>query len=232
LEVRQMAAKKQAAKQAVKKQAVKKQAVKQATQKQASTAPKKAAAKRSTPSVATVVKKAVKKTPKPVAKPAKPVAPAAQAFAVGSSVPEFTLPDQAGRSVTLASLQGKPWVLYFYPKDDTPGCTAEACDFRDEAEAFAVAGARVVGVSPDKPESHARFATKYELPFTLLADTDHALADALGVWKLKQNYGREYWGIERSTFVIDAEGVVQKVWRGVRVAGHVQAVLEALRALR
>jgi len=118
-------------------------------------------------------------------------------------------------------------VLYFYPKDDTPGCTREACGFRDDLGKFEALGVRVVGVSPDKPESHTRFRSKYGLNFTLLSDAEKTLADACGVWVKKQNYGREYMGIERSTFLVDGAGKVRKVWRGVRVDGHVAAVLAA-----
>jgi peroxiredoxin Q/BCP len=146
---------------------------------------------------------------------------------VGDTVPEFELPDQDGAMVSSASLAGKPYVLYFYPKDDTPGCTKEACGFRDEIGKFHEAGVRILGVSPDKPESHARFRDKYGLDFTLLSDADKTLATACGVWVKKQNYGREYMGIERSTFLVDESGKVKQVWRNVRVDGHVRAVLEA-----
>jgi peroxiredoxin Q/BCP len=137
------------------------------------------------------------------------------------------LSDQAGRVVSSSSLAGKPYVLYFYPKDDTSGCTREACGFRDSLRGFGSKGVKIIGVSPDSEASHARFAGKYGLPFTLLADTDKALARAYGVWAKKQNYGREYMGIVRSTFLVDKRGVVKKAWRGVRVDGHVDAVLAA-----
>jgi peroxiredoxin Q/BCP len=149
----------------------------------------------------------------------------------GSRAPGFSLPDQAGRLVTSSSLAGKPYVLYFYPKDDTSGCTRQACGFRDSLRGFGSKGVKIIGVSPDNEASHARFAGKYGLPFTLLADTDKSLAKAYGVWAKKQNYGREYMGIVRSTFLIDKRGVVQKAWRGVRVDGHVDAVLAAANAL-
>ena len=145
----------------------------------------------------------------------------------GSRAPSFSLPDQAGRVVSSSSLGGKPYVLYFYPKDDTSGCTREACGFRDSLRGFGSKGVRIIGVSPDSEASHARFAGKYGLPFTLLADTDKTLARAYGVWAKKQNYGREYMGIVRSTFLVDKRGVVKKAWRGVRVDGHVDAVLAA-----
>jgi peroxiredoxin Q/BCP len=148
----------------------------------------------------------------------------------GSRAPVFALKDQAGKEVTSASLAGSAYVLYFYPKDDTTGCTKEACGFRDSFRSFGKL-ARVLGVSPDSEASHARFAGKYGLPFTLLSDPDKTLANAYGVWVKKQNYGREYMGIARSTFLVDEKGVIQKAWRGVRVDGHVDAVLEAAKAL-
>ena len=149
----------------------------------------------------------------------------------GSRAPSFSLPDQAGRVVSSSSLAGKPYVLYFYPKDDTSGCTREACGFRDSLRGFGTKGVKIIGVSPDNEASHARFAGKYGLPFTLLADTDKSLAKAYGVWAKKQNYGREYMGIVRSTFLVDKRGVVKKAWRGVRVDGHVDAVLDAAGSL-
>ena len=152
-------------------------------------------------------------------------------ISAGSRAPTFTLSDQAGKSVSSSALAGAPYVLYFYPKDNTTGCTKEACGFRDSFPSFGKVRARVLGVSPDSETSHAGFAKKYGLPFTLLADPDKVLANAYGVWVKKQNYGREYMGIARSTFVIDAKGVVQKAWRNVKVDGHVDAVLEAVQAL-
>ena len=149
----------------------------------------------------------------------------------GSRAPSFSLSDQAGRVVSSSSLSGKPYVLYFYPKDDTSGCTREACGFRDSLRGFGSKGVKIIGVSPDSEASHARFAGKYGLPFTLLADTDKMLARAYGVWAKKQNYGREYMGIVRSTFLVDKRGVVKKAWRGVRVDGHVDAVLDAAGSL-
>jgi peroxiredoxin Q/BCP len=181
------------------------------------------------------------KSAKAKAKPAKPVksgkaTPKASAGAkaglgVGSRAPAFTLSDGTGKSVSSASLAGAPYVVYFYPKDNTTGCTKEACDFRDSFPAFGRVRARVFGVSPDSEASHAGFTKKYGLPFTLLSDPDKVLANAYGVWAKKQNYGREYMGIVRSTFVVDAKGVIQKVWRGVKVNGHVDAVLDAVKAL-
>lgn len=144
---------------------------------------------------------------------------------VGAQAPSFSLADQSGALVSSSELRGKPYVLYFYPKDDTPGCTREACDFRDEYQAFQQAGITVLGVSPDSSKSHAGFAAKYSLPFRLLADPDKVLSSAYGVYGPKQNYGREYMGIIRSTFVVGADGRVLAVYRGVKVDGHVQKVL-------
>jgi peroxiredoxin Q/BCP len=185
-------------------------------------------------------KPAAAATPKKAAakKPAQAAAPTAKSKAtgskgaldVGSRAPAFKLKDQSGKELSSSALAGSPYVLYFYPKDDTTGCTKEACGFRDSQRSFGRL-ARVIGVSPDSEASHARFAEKYGLPFTLLADPDKTLADAYGVWVKKQNYGREYMGIARSTFLVDAKGVIQKAWRGVRVDGHVDAVLEAAKAL-
>jgi peroxiredoxin Q/BCP len=145
---------------------------------------------------------------------------------VGQPFPDFSLLDQDGRSVSKADLLGARTVIYFYPKDDTPGCTQEACEFRDALPAFE--GARVIGVSPDAPKSHRKFADKFGLPFTLLADTDHALAEACGVWVEKSMYGKTYMGVERTTFLLDAEGKVEEVWRKVKPAGHAEAVRAAL----
>lgn len=153
------------------------------------------------------------------------MAPAVEA---GDGVPAFALSDQDGTVVSSNGLGGQAYVLYFYPKDDTPGCTREACEFRDDHGKFERAGLKIIGVSPDKTESHVRFQEKYGLNFTLLSDPDKELAKAFGVWKMKKNYGREYMGIERSTFLIDANGRIRKVWRGVKVDGHAKAVLAAL----
>jgi peroxiredoxin Q/BCP len=143
----------------------------------------------------------------------------------GDAVPALELADHDGKSFSLGDLLGESYVVYFYPKDDTPGCTREACAFRDDLGKFERAKVRVIGVSPDKPESHTRFRTKYGLPFTLLSDVDRVAANAFGVWVKKQNYGREYMGIERSTFLVDESGKVKKVWRNVKVDGHSQSVL-------
>jgi peroxiredoxin Q/BCP len=150
----------------------------------------------------------------------------------GQPAPEFTLPDQNGREVALKEFRGSPLVLYFYPKDDTPGCTTEACAFRDARAAYEEAGARVVGVSPDGVTSHLKFAGKYQLPFTLLADTDRAVCRAYGVWQEKTMYGKTSMGVVRSTFVIDGRGVVRHVFPKVKVDGHSDAVLGVLKSLK
>jgi len=146
----------------------------------------------------------------------------------GRPAPAFALTSDTGETVTLESLRGKPVVLYFYPKDDTPGCTRQACGIRDSWGEFQRRGAVVLGVSPDSERSHVKFKEKYDLPFTLLADPDHAVAEAYGVWVEKKNYGRTYMGIKRSTFVIDADGNVAKIMRRVKPAEHTDDVLGAL----
>lgn len=148
----------------------------------------------------------------------------------GSPAPDFTLPSDDGDEVTLSALRGRKVVLYFYPKDDTPGCTVQACDFRDALPRFDGVDAVVLGVSPDSVESHGKFRAKHGLNFPLLADEDHGVAEAYGVWKEKRNYGRTYMGIERSTFLIDEEGVVREVWRKVRPKGHTEMLAELLGA--
>ncbi len=148
--------------------------------------------------------------------------------AVGDKAPSFSLTDDRGQTVTSQSLKGKPYVLYFYPKDDTTGCTMQACGFRDSLPRFGAKGVKVLGVSPDNQASHERFRKKYELTFPLLADTERKLCEAYGVWVKKKNYGREYMGVERSTFVVGADGKIEQAWRGVRVPGHIDAVLGAV----
>ncbi|MBN1401817.1 MAG: thioredoxin-dependent thiol peroxidase [Anaerolineae bacterium] len=142
--------------------------------------------------------------------------------------PDFTLLSDDGEEVTLSDFRGKKVVLYFYPKDDTPGCTKEACSFRDDYSLFLTKGAVVIGVSPDEQRSHQRFRAKYGLPFYLLSDPDHQVAEEYGAWGEKKSYGRIYEGILRSTFVIDAEGRVIKVFRKVKPEGHAQQVIEFL----
>lgn len=149
----------------------------------------------------------------------------------GAAAPDFTLKSDRGEDVKLSALRGKPVVLYFYPKDDTPGCTKEACAFRDRSSDLQAAGAVVLGVSPDDVASHGKFRDKYSLNFPLLADADHKLADTYGAWREKNLYGKKSMGIQRSTFLIDAEGKVRKVWKKVSVDGHDEAVLKALAAL-
>lgn len=146
----------------------------------------------------------------------------------GDLAPDFTLPADDGSEITLSDLRGRTVVLYFYPKDDTSGCTTQACGLRDEMPRFQDADAVVLGVSPDPVSSHQAFKSKYDLNFPLLADEDHQVAEAYGVWKEKSMYGRTYMGIERSTFVIDAEGIVEAAWRRVRPKTHSAKVLAHL----
>ena len=146
----------------------------------------------------------------------------------GKPAPDFELTSDEGQTVRLSELRGQPVVVYFYPRDDTPGCTAQACGIRDNYEAFGERGAVVLGISPDDESSHVKFKQKYGLPFTLLADPDHRVADDYGVWGERSMYGKTYHGIERSTFVIDAEGNVAKIMRRVKPDTHAQQVLEAL----
>lgn len=150
---------------------------------------------------------------------------------VGAKAPAFTLVSDGGTKVKLSELKGKPVVLYFYPKDDTPGCTKEACSFRDRSADMEAHGAVVLGVSPDDVESHIKFRDKYELNFPLLADSDHQVAEKYGAWREKNMYGKKSMGIQRSTFLIDREGKIAKVWKRVRVDGHDEQVLEALGTL-
>jgi thioredoxin-dependent peroxiredoxin len=151
---------------------------------------------------------------------------------VGQPAPSFSLESDNAGTITLESLRGKYVVLYFYPKDDTPGCTREACAFRDDSAALAQRGAVVLGVSPDGVASHARFRTKYSLDFGLLADPDHAVAEAYGAWREKNMYGKKSMGIARSTFIIAPDGTLAKVWNKVSVDGHAAQVLAALDGLR
>jgi peroxiredoxin Q/BCP len=146
----------------------------------------------------------------------------------GRAAPDFELQTDNGETVKLSDFRGRPVVLYFYPKDDTPGCTTEACEFRDAYDVFRERDAEVLGVSPDDIGSHEKFKSKYGLPFTLLADPDHHVAEAYGVWGKRSYMGREYMGINRSTFVIDREGKVARAMVGIKPAGHASDVLEAL----
>ena len=148
----------------------------------------------------------------------------------GTPAPDFELPSDGGERVKLSDFRGRPVVLYFYPKDDTPGCTTQACGIRDAYGEFERAGAVVLGVSPDDERSHVKFRQKHDLPFTLLADTDHAVAELYGVWGEKRYMGRTYMGVTRSTFVIDPDGTVAKVMHDVKPATHADDVLAVLTA--
>ncbi|MGD2132872.1 MAG: thioredoxin-dependent thiol peroxidase [Maricaulaceae bacterium] len=150
---------------------------------------------------------------------------------VGDPAPRFALPADGGREVKLSELKGKKVVLYFYPKDDTSGCTKEAADFTSKLAAFKRAGATIVGVSKDSVDKHDKFKAKHDLKVTLASDEDGATLEDYGVWVEKSMYGRSFMGIERATFLIDAKGKIAQVWRRVRVPGHVDAVLEAVKAL-
>jgi peroxiredoxin Q/BCP len=148
-----------------------------------------------------------------------------------TKAPDFTLPADDGTKVKLSVQKEHPVVIYFYPKDDTPGCTREACAFRDRKDEIAKLGARIFGISADTPESHAQFRDKFELNFPLLADVDHKVAECYGAWREKNMYGKRFFGIQRSTFLIDGEGKIAKVWKSVKVDGHDQQVIDALKAL-
>lgn len=150
---------------------------------------------------------------------------------VGSTAPAFTLPADGEGKVTLSKLKGQAVILYFYPRDDTPGCTAEACAFRDALPDFTGAKAAVIGISTDDPKSHDKFKKKYDLPFALASDIEHEVAEAYGVWVEKNRYGRKYMGVERATFLIDAKGKVRRVWRKVKVDGHAAEVLTTVKEL-
>jgi peroxiredoxin Q/BCP len=149
----------------------------------------------------------------------------------GDAAPDFTLPDQEGNPVTLSELRGQTVVLYFYPRADTPGCTTQACGIRDHSADYEGIDARVIGVSPDPVAAVRKFDDKFGLGFTLLADEDHAVADAYGTWSEKRMYGKTYWGVQRATFIIDAEGRIAKVFPKVSPKTHDEVVLEALAAL-
>lgn len=144
----------------------------------------------------------------------------------GQPFPDFKLPDQDGNVVTLDDLKGGPAIVYFYPKDDTPGCTTEACTINDSLPNFG--GARVFGVSPDSAKSHRKFADKYGLRFTLISDTDHELADRCGLWVEKTMYGKKYMGVARTTFLLDDQGIIQRIWRDVKPDGHAAELAAAL----
>jgi thioredoxin-dependent peroxiredoxin len=150
---------------------------------------------------------------------------------VGSKAPAFTLVSDSGKKIKLSDFKGRPVVLYFYPKDDTPGCTKQACAFRDASEQLKKLGAAVLGVSPDDEASHVKFRDKYGLNFPLLADPDHSVAEIYGAWREKNMYGKKSMGVQRSTYLIAADGTLAKVWKKVSVDGHDAAVLEALRGI-
>lgn len=150
---------------------------------------------------------------------------------VGKPAPAFTLDTDSGEPLSLQDLKGKAVVLYFYPKDDTSGCTTEACEFRDLLPRFTKGNAVILGVSPDSVKSHQKFKTKYELTFPLLADVEHAVAEQYGVWKEKSMYGKKYMGVERTTFVIDGKGVLRHIFEKVKPAGHADEVAAVLAAL-
>jgi thioredoxin-dependent peroxiredoxin len=205
---------------------LKKTAAKPATKTTAKPKPK-AQAKAAEPTLIKTVKRAAQK----VAQVAAQAVTKLMDADAGKPAPEFELSDEKGETVSSSSLAGKPYLLYFYPKDDTPGCTKEACDIRDNFGRFGQQGMRVLGVSPDTTASHAKFGKKYGLPFTLLSDPEKTLANAYGVWGMKQNYGKEYMGIIRSTFLVGPDGLIKKAYRGVKVDGHVDAILRDAQAL-
>ncbi len=150
-------------------------------------------------------------------------------LSTNTPAPDFALPDETGQLRRLSEFRGQTVILYFYPKDDTPGCTTEACGFRDDYSAYQQAGVVILGVSPDKPRAHARFKEKFQLPFPLLADEQHQVCELYGVWGRKKFMGREYDGVLRTTFVIAADGTIQQVFENVKPAGHSAAILAAMR---
>jgi thioredoxin-dependent peroxiredoxin len=151
--------------------------------------------------------------------------------AVGALAPDFTLDTDAGTPLTLSALRGRAVVLYFYPKDDTPGCTTESCEFRDLQPRFEGVNAQVLGISADSVESHVKFRKKYKLNFPLLADVDHVVAEQYGTWQHKSLFGHKFWGVVRTTFIIDPSGRVARVFKKVKAAGHAAEVAEAVKAL-
>jgi len=153
------------------------------------------------------------------------------ALNVGDKAPSFKLKNQDAKVISLADLKGKPIILYFYPKDDTPGCTKEACNFRDEFPKFGKMKAEIIGISTDSVDSHKKFADKYKLPFNLLADEKKEVVEKYGVWKEKNMYGKKYMGIERTTFIINTEGKISKIFPKVKVEEHNKEVMEALKEL-
>ena len=154
------------------------------------------------------------------------------ALQVGDKVPEFSVADDEGNTISSKSLKGQKYVLYFYPKDNTPGCTRESCDFRDAHAKFLRRGVKVFGVSPDSAKSHVKFKDKFELPFPLLVDEDQSMSKAFGVWKQKSMFGHKYMGVERTTFIIDEQGRIADIFEKVKVPGHVEEVLQRASASR
>jgi len=163
--------------------------------------------------------------------PSKPPSPTVAGLAEGDPAPAFSLPASRGRTITSAELSGKPYLLYFYPKADTPGCTKQACGIQEALPALGKTGLTVIGVSPDPIKPIDKFADKFSLEFPLASDADHALAEAYGVWVEKSMYGKTYMGMERSSFLVGADGRIAKVWRKVKPEAHAAAVLEAANAL-
>jgi len=153
-------------------------------------------------------------------------------LAVGDKAPDFSKPGDGHKTLSLQELRGSPVILYFYPKDDTPGCTQESCDFRDNMAAFQKVKAQIIGISRDKVKSHDKFVEKYQLNFPLLSDEDGSVCEAYGTWVEKSMYGKKYMGIERSTFLIDEEGVIRAIWRKVKVTDHVKDVIGELQNLK
>jgi peroxiredoxin Q/BCP len=151
-------------------------------------------------------------------------------ISAGKQAPDFSLPNEMGQERKLSDFRGKPVLLYFYPKDDTPGCTTEACNFRDDYSQYETAGVVILGISPDSVKSHAKFKNKYHLPYSLLADTDHKVCELYGVWGRKKFMGREYDGVFRTTFLIDTQGKIVRVFENVKPAEHSAEVLAALSA--
>jgi thioredoxin-dependent peroxiredoxin len=202
------------------------------TTKPAKTAPKsKKPLESKASSLMKTVKRAATKVAQAALKVLEPGGAPTNELAAGDKAPSFELSNEKGEPVASSSLSGTPYLLYFYPKDDTPGCTKEACDIRDNFGRFGEQQLKVFGVSPDSQQSHAKFGQKYGLPFTLLSDPEKTLATAYGVWQMKSNYGKKYMGIVRSSFLVGADGVIKKAYRGVRVDGHVSAVLEDAKSL-
>lgn len=214
---------------ATKKKSAAKQTAKKTVKK---VAPKKSASKKAAVKKTAVKKTTVKKSARKKASIAKASQSASAMPAVGSKAPAFKGIDDSGAQVSLAQFSGRPVVVYFYPKDSTPGCTVEACDFRDSMSRLVAAGAAVIGVSRDSVASHVKFKTKYHLNFPLIADEDGKICESFGAWQEKSLYGRKFMGIVRSTFLIDGAGKIAAVWPKVKVDGHVADVLSQLAKIK